>query len=357
MRHTFHMMIAAGSLMLPTAALAGPEELAECPAECAAACCVDLEQLVGAWEQPELWIGDKAPGLQIAEYIKGDSIEQFEEGQTYVVEFWATWCGPCIAAFPHMSQLQVEYGDKLHILGVNIWDTEKDESQPQRLQRVKEFVADQGEKMGYTVALEQGEDSMSKSWMNAADRNGIPSAFIVNGEGRIAWMGHPMGMDKPLAQIVSGEFDIATAEPIAAKQAKRMHMIYTAYEQFQIGTRTPDGDAQRAYLIGLALAQQIRWDDAESLNLIAWPVLDETSPVLHRDYDFALKLGARAAELTRHEDPMILDTYALALFKTGKIQEAIVQQKKAVQLIKESEFASMAPEFEARLAQFEAGDS
>ena len=42
---------------------------------------------------------------------------------------------------------------------------------------------------------------MAKTWMTAAGRNGIPSAFLVNGEGKIAWMGHPSELDGELAKI------------------------------------------------------------------------------------------------------------------------------------------------------------
>ena len=45
---------------------------------------------------------------------------------------------------------------------------------------------------------------MAKNWMKAAGQNGIPTAFIVNKEGKIAWIGHPGRMDEPLDKIVAG---------------------------------------------------------------------------------------------------------------------------------------------------------
>lgn len=169
-------------------------------------------------EKKVLAVGDAAPAFSVEAWVKGEPVKSYEKGKVYVVEFWATWCGPCVAAFPHLSEMQTKFKDKVTFIGTNIWERPYNS---ETLDKVKKFVEAQGDKMAYTVAFDGKAAEMDAAFMKAAGRNGIPSAFIVDKEGKIAWMGHPMSMEKVLDEVVAGTFDVkaAAAKEKAAKEA------------------------------------------------------------------------------------------------------------------------------------------
>lgn len=290
-------------------------------------------------EQAGLTIGSKAPGLKIAQWVRGDSISGFEKGHTYVVEFWASWCGPCIAAFPHLAELQKQHKDDLTVIGVNIWEQATGQD---RVKLVNEFVAEHDE-MAYTVALEEGT-SMAENWMQAAGRNGIPSAFIVNGDGQVAWMGHPMAMDEPLQQIIAGDYDIEAAR----KAIRTEQLTVTAMNELREAGAT--GKWDRAGDLATALMHESFAENPQGLNALSWFIVSSEQTIPAETLKIALKAGKTANEQTDWKDWSALDTYALAVFKSGDIAEAIKLQNKAIELAP----PQAQPELKARLENFNA---
>ena len=130
-------------------------------------------------EKKLLTIGDKAPTPAIAKIYKGNtSFDGFKSGKVYVMEFWATWCGPCKAGMPHVTKLQKMYADQgVEIIGCAIWQREK--TQAEREKTVGDFIAmpEWDKKTGYTIAIDD-ESKTSTSFMRAAGENGIPLSLI-----------------------------------------------------------------------------------------------------------------------------------------------------------------------------------
>lgn len=261
-------------------------------------------------------LGDAAAALKGLEFVKGEAVE-FKRGLVYVVEFWATWCPPCRTSIPHLTELQHKYKDKVTFIGIS----------DEPVGTVKPFVEEMADKMDYTVAVDARRE-VSDAYMKAFGINGIPNAFLVDQQGTIVWQGHPMGdLEAVLEEVVAGTFDgKAYAKKIEEESQKRERVMTNFNTYFdKVADKT---NAQEVKKIGAELLAE---DIDQMLNALAWRILTEVAQE-DRDLEFALQAAAKANRLTEGKNPMILDTYAQALYQSGQIAEAIQQQTKAVEL-------------------------
>ena len=257
-------------------------------------------------------LGEMAAPLKISKWVKGEKVD-LESGRgknVYVVEFWATWCPPCRTSIPHLTKLQNLSGDGVVFVGVTA----------EEARVVEPFVEKMGDKMEYVVAVDD-DGQTSKAYMSAYGVRGIPHAFVVNKEGKIAWHGHPMGdLSKVLAQVLSGTFDIDKA-----KKAQKANQLAEEYLSM----------ARAGKRARIWTRKGTRWwrtvpGSPDMLNDFAWNIL--TSPgIKTRDLKLALRAAKAAYEGTEGKSPAVTDTYARALFDTGKTEEAIKLQKEAVE--------------------------
>jgi thiol-disulfide isomerase/thioredoxin len=315
----------------------------------------------------EVTVGDSAPKIEVKEFVKGEPVAKFEKGKTYVVEFWATWCGPCRVSIPHLTDLQKKHKD-VTFIGVSVFERKPED--------VKPFVEKMAEKMDYRVALDMvdaggakgSEGFMAQKWMKAANQDGIPTAFIVNGDGKIAWIGHPIQMDKPLADIVAGKWDLAVAAADFKKEAAKKAKLRALYaklakarqgdpkealealdEAFKDDPSLEDnlgrvklqllagknGDADKALAYGKHLVDKAK-DNENALNEIAWVVVDrdDANKADAQLLKFALEVALRADELAKGENPFVADTLAKVYFDNGEVGKAVTTQERALKFAK-----------------------
>ena len=292
--------------------------------------------------------GDPAPPLAVGEWVKGEPVKDFEEGKLYVVEFWATWCGPCKAAIPHLSELATENGD-VAFIGVDIW--EQDDS------KVKPFVDTMGERMSYRVVMDdKSKDptgAMATTWMDASGNHGIPTTFLVGRDKKIVWIGNSNDLADVLKKAKGDKFD-ATAE------AKKNSRFAELEKQCQAAFMANDLDAYRkaskevialkpemAMMLNALechlLVKADRLDEArvlakkvfegsqtpDALNKVAWDMTLPASPKAD-DLTLARKASDKAMELDDGKDPDFLDTSARIYAAQGEWDKAIDEQGKAI---------------------------
>ncbi|WP_018934013.1 redoxin domain-containing protein [Gracilibacillus lacisalsi] len=114
----------------------------------------------------QLQAGDKAPNFKLSN-LSGSEVEAFDVEQDYILlNFWATWCKPCLDEMPDLQTFEHENRDTIKVIAVNTTNTESS------IAKVKEFV-DEGD-FQFTVLLDE-DDTVYDHYSII----GMPTSFII----------------------------------------------------------------------------------------------------------------------------------------------------------------------------------
>ncbi|RYH00197.1 MAG: hypothetical protein EON58_01040 [Alphaproteobacteria bacterium] len=179
----------------------------------------------------DLGPGSPAPKLEIKRWLKGKPLAAFEPKGIYVVDFWASWCGPCLQSIPHLTELSKKNPDVV-FLGAGVWEDDGED--------LARFMKLNGDLMGYRVGYAGNKDGMWRTWMEPAAQRGIPAAYIVK-DRMIMWIGHPNSMDKPLEEIKRGTFDLPAFKKAFEKKAEEERRAITVDAEYGAVLRLFEG--------------------------------------------------------------------------------------------------------------------
>jgi len=151
--------------------------------------------------------GEKVDRYPIVTWLKGAPIEHFDKDKIYVLELWATWCKPCIAAMPHLSALQAKFKGQIVFIGQNVMDDD--------IEKVKSFIAKNEKIMSNHLAYGGMQDSdFSKNWMKPSATFAIPRTFIIQNN-TLVWMTEPTALNERVLQLlVDKKFSIEAAKKL-----------------------------------------------------------------------------------------------------------------------------------------------
>ncbi len=321
-------------------------------------------------DQKKLAVGDATPALDGLDFVQG-SIEDLSASGTkvLVVEFWATWCGPCLRSIPHINELYQSYKDQgLVVVGVS------DENRS----KVEPFVKKRGSEMSYPVAVD-GEKKVNEAFMTASGQKGIPCAFVTTVQsgqttGKVVYIGHPMAPEFETAVRLSltGRYDpvlTKKGQPLidAARRAidaknykdgyKRFDEVIAldpaifapiAIEKYEVMLNVENNDAgAKAYAAEL-LKGLVSIGDADALRDLAVELSSDPANKSY-DYDLAMQAAEAMLKVAGKNDPNALSTIAGVEFARGDFAKAVDAQKKAYRIAS----PSRKPKFKATLEAYE----
>lgn len=314
-----------------------------------------------------LKVGDKAPPLVTEKWVKGAPLASFEAGKVYVVEFWAAWCGPCIKGMPHLSAIQREYGPRgVTVIGCTSADPNNS------LEQVETVVKEKGDAMAYSVAWDK-ESETNTAYMKAANQRGIPTSFVVDQTGTLAWIGHPMFLEFVLDPLLGGKWDAKTGSdsvqtrindastlmggvrmktrvnpadalsdwteleskyPSLAKQIPeaKLDMLYA-------NGKVADGDKLASAMFDEAL----KFRSAGDLLTIARAITSPDRKLDKPNLDLALRAAEKATEFGDARSALYPETLARVHFLRGDAAKAVEFQTKAIALVPQARRARLEP--------------
>lgn len=302
-------------------------------------------------------VGEPAPPLAVQSWLGGAPVERFEPGRIYVLDIWAPWCTPCIAGMPGLDSLARHYADR----GVVVLGLTGDDDYGSTIEKARRVLGRLGSRVAYANAWDRDRATYER-WMAREKTSGWPWSWVVDRDGRIAWTGHPNGLEPVLERVVAGTWNRDSAAAAYAHRAAGLDLaagFAAHYKAARNDAALADYRRLRAHDPAMAagyaphafktlLVRQGRRDEAyaflrgaldsligespDALSAIAATIADSATAAPLRDLDVALRCAERAWEKREWPNPAVLATVARVHARRGDWERAVATQARALAL-------------------------
>jgi thiol-disulfide isomerase/thioredoxin len=130
--------------------------------------------------QSKIRVGDKIPTITITDYVANKPIDRDLSNKFIVLDFWATWCAPCLKAVPHVDSIMSKFSDRKDLYFISISDENVSKAE-NCLKRVH---------MKSIVVVDTTRNTHDKMGIT-----GIPVTILADNNGIIRWIGTPDKLD------------------------------------------------------------------------------------------------------------------------------------------------------------------
>lgn len=259
-------------------------------------------------------VGDKAPPLSITDWLANVPTNKTLEGRPIVIDFWATWCGPCIKAVPHFNELRREFATNEELLFLSMSD-EKPDKVNRSLNRIN---------FRSTVVT----DELGKT-QEALQINAIPVTYLIDKAGIIQWIGSPeMLTAAMIKQFLEGK-------PLSTEPASEVIAVEEAPPVAAVASTEQDFSSVLALMKNKEVKYLFKFSQTKNPNALAINALPKAY------FKMGTSLGAHLAELldvgqARIEAPegLLESLYNISYINRGGIKKTEALAEIQTQLLR-----------------------
>ncbi|MGY4384892.1 thiol-disulfide isomerase/thioredoxin [Pedobacter sp. UYP24] len=215
----------------------------------------------------QIKVGEIAPELSIKDWIKNVPDSKDLKGKFIVIDFWATWCAPCLETLPHMNTLVEQNKSRKDLVFLALTDEKKDKvnSLLKRVSFSAAVVTDPTRKIFDEYKIDQ-----------------IPTCVIIDDKSKIKWVGHPSKLNNQIIQnILNGQSPESL--PIDENPSpQRMSKVADSLSK-RYGTYFMDDEIKEYFNLGPLSAEKaiMKMWGGRKIIVVGYSLKDEFANFLH----------------------------------------------------------------------------